>query len=132
MTICGQKGKKTTEKLEGGKCSCPESRMERFIQPCLLLLLYEYPYSHGYNLLIDLKDFGFGTASDPGALYRNLRRMEEDGLVSSKWETGKSGPAKRVYELTPEGEELLHAWVENIKRNKKNLEHFLRRYKKQF
>ena len=30
---------------------------------------------------------------DHGTLYRELRRLEKDGFVSSEWETGDSGPA---------------------------------------
>ncbi len=117
---------------KGNKCNCPGSRMERFIQPCLLLLLYERPNSHGYDLLDNLKEFGFDASPDPGALYRNLRRMEEESLVKSEWETGESGPARRLYKLTLKGEEILHAWVENIKTNKQILEYFLKRYNSNF
>jgi len=123
---------KKNSNMENKKCRCPGSRLERFIQPCLLLLLHERPDSHGYDLLVELKDFGFDASPDPGVLYRNLRRMEQEGLVASQWETGAGGPARRLYQLTPEGEELLHAWSENIKRNKNYLEYFLDRYRSNF
>ena len=50
-----------------------------FLRPCLLLLLREGD-AHGYQLADSLEAFGFDH-SDPGALYRALRRLESDGLV---------------------------------------------------
>jgi len=71
-------------------------------------------------------------APDPGTLYRTLRQLEEEGLVRSTWDTGGTGPARRVYELTDQGVEYLHAWSVNIRRTKTQLEHFLAEYEDQF
>ncbi|OAT80768.1 helix-turn-helix transcriptional regulator [Desulfotomaculum copahuensis] len=115
-----------------GDCKCAGAPMERFVQPCLLLLLHRQS-THGYDLIHSLEEFGFtDNEADPGTVYRNLRRMEEEGLVSSRWETGGGGPAKRLYRLTPEGEELLHAWAESVEHNKQRLENFLSRYRREF
>ncbi|NPV52670.1 MAG: PadR family transcriptional regulator [Firmicutes bacterium] len=109
-------------------CRYSGSRIERFIEPCLLLLLREKP-AHGYDLMERLRDFGFdGENQDPGMVYRNLRRLEEDGMVRSEWDTTGSGPARRLYEVTPEGKELLQAWVEVIRQNIVTLKSFLERY----
>lgn len=129
--MCNHEGK-NKDKLEKKKCQCFKSRLERFIQPCLLLLLCEKPNCHGYDLLVELKAFGFDASPDPGVLYRNLRRLEQEGLVASRWETGEGGPARRLYELTSEGRELLHAWAENITRNREYLDYFLERYGSHF
>ncbi len=56
-----------------------------FLRPCLLLLLRERE-AHGYELLESVAAFGFDH-SDPGALYKTLRRLEHDGLVQSDWES---------------------------------------------
>ncbi|MDI3533831.1 MAG: PadR family transcriptional regulator, regulatory protein PadR [Thermosediminibacterales bacterium] len=114
------------------ECECHSGQMRRFIQPCMLLLLYEKP-THGYELMEKLRDFGFENGNpDPGAVYRNLRKMEEEGLVESKWETEGTGPAKRLYSVTPEGLDILHSWSVNIRNNIKRLEYFLERYEKNF
>lgn len=110
-------------------CDCPESRMERFIEPCLMLLLLE-KQSHGYELMSRLKEFGFGDEQDPGAVYRNLRRLEEQGWIRSEWDTSGVGPARRSYEVTEEGRDLLQAWAETIRGNIANLNAFLDRYEK--
>ena len=106
--------------------------MERFIQPCLLLLLYEKP-SHGYELIERLNDYGFHYGlPDTGAIYRNLKNMEDDGLVSSKWETEQPGPAKKLYSLTPEGKEAIHLWATHARAQVERLSHFLNRYEQLF
>lgn len=115
-------------------CGCrgpgPAARREGFIQPCLLLLLLEKP-AHGYELLDRLGDFGLAEA-DPGGIYRNLKRLEEEGYIESTWETGGPGPARKEYRVTPEGEDLLHAWASALTQQKKNLERFLARYQGYF
>lgn len=102
---------------------------EKSIQPCLLLLLHKEP-SYGYSLLEELSKLGIST--DASMIYRNLRRMEKDGLVKSHWDTKGSGPAKRNYTITADGEDPLDSWVVTIKRNKRILEHFLKVYRKRF
>ncbi|WP_245574336.1 helix-turn-helix transcriptional regulator [Desulfovirgula thermocuniculi] len=112
-----------------GSCRCAATSIERFMQPCLLLLLRRRP-AHGYELMRSLEEFGFGGEDlDPGTVYRNLRRLEEEGLVSSRWDTSGGGPARRLYHLTPEGEEMLAAWAEVILHQKSRLELFLEKYR---
>ncbi|KXG77990.1 hypothetical protein AN618_07980 [Fervidicola ferrireducens] len=113
------------------KEGCPGFRMEKFIQPCMLLLLYERP-AHGYELMERLAQLGFVGHIDPGAVYRNLRKMEEDGLVKSEWESGESGPAKRRYVLTPEGEEAIHGWAVHVRYQMERLKAFLDKYEEFF
>ncbi|MGE5541989.1 MAG: helix-turn-helix transcriptional regulator [Bacillota bacterium] len=106
--------------------------MERFIQPCLLLLLYEKP-SHGYELLERLNDYGFEySLPDTGAVYRNLRNMEDDGLVSSDWDVDQPGPARRLYSLTPRGVGAIHTWAAHARGRVEVLERFLDRYEQLF
>jgi poly-beta-hydroxybutyrate-responsive repressor len=105
--------------------------MERFLEPCLLLLLRRGP-SHGYGLIQDLRDFGLAEKeTDPGSVYRYLRRMEDSGLITSEWQTQETGPAKRTYRLTSEGEKILASWVQVIAGNKERMERFLALYRKQ-
>lgn len=116
-----------------GSCRCGSGvQTGKFLQPCLLLMLHRQS-THGYELMQSLNEFGFMDSEiDPGTVYRHLRKLEEEGLVSSSWDTDKGGPAKRLYELTAEGEELLHAWAVTIKSNIQRLERFLNKYGEQF
>jgi poly-beta-hydroxybutyrate-responsive repressor len=115
--------------LDVEACLCPGGISGKFIQPCLLLLLSQQD-SYGYELVDRLKDLG--APSDASAVYRALRRMEQEGLVVSQWDTAGPGPAKRVYQLTAEGEDLLHTWTVTIRRDKETLEQFLRLYHRRF
>jgi DNA-binding PadR family transcriptional regulator len=55
--------------------------------------------------------------------------MEEDGLVSSEWQTEGTGPAKRIYNITEEGKEVLAIWIDVMKRQAKNLNAFVEMYR---
>jgi poly-beta-hydroxybutyrate-responsive repressor len=104
------------------------ARIERFVEPALLLLLAERPM-HGYDLLDEVPRLtGEERGIDLGNLYRVLRALELDGLVSSEWHAELPGPAKRVYELTGEGREVLAAWVAALERTRTEIADFLRRY----
>jgi PadR family transcriptional regulator PadR len=102
----------------------------RFAEPCLLLLLHQGP-SHGYNLIEDLKAFGFDGIVDTGTVYRYLRVLEHEGLVESDWEVGGVGPARRVYHLTDEGEHALAWWAEDLKQTDAVLHRFFEKYSTQ-
>jgi PadR family transcriptional regulator PadR len=103
------------------------ARLERFSEPALLLLLRERP-AHGYELLEALPPLTGEARVDMGNLYRVLRALEEDGLVSSRWEAGEPGPAKRIYELTPAGRRLLDEWASALRRARERIDVFLDRY----
>lgn len=102
-------------------------RPEGFMEPCLLLLLTENA-TYGYDLIPQLKEFGFGDNQDPGMVYRYLRRLEKRGMIESKWDTTGSGPARRMYSVTPYGDELLSAWTVIVQQNMTVLGQFLNRY----
>jgi poly-beta-hydroxybutyrate-responsive repressor len=81
----------------------------------------------------NLSEFDFYEGDpDPGAVYRNLRQMEGEELVESSWDNTGSGPAKRLYRLTPKGEDYLHSWVASIRKRKEAFEKFLSIYKNLF
>lgn len=71
---------------------------------------------HGYDLRREIRGFTGGELEvDAGGLYRVLRRLEEDGFVTSEWAPGDSGPQRRDYELTAEGRELAEDWVAHLR-----------------
>jgi PadR family transcriptional regulator, regulatory protein PadR len=101
--------------------------VERFVEPSLLLLLRERPL-HGYELLERLPELGLEGRVDIGNLYRLLRSLEAEGLVTSEWSAELPGPAKRTYELTPEGRRLLDRWAEALRQAQIDVQSFLDRY----
>jgi PadR family transcriptional regulator PadR len=102
-------------------------RVERFLEPALLLLLSEQP-AHGYELVDRAAELVPGERPELGGLYRVLRALEEDGLVRSKWDADEPGPAKRMYELTPAGRELLRAWAKALKHTQLAVDAFIKRF----
>ena len=105
------------------------SKPQRYVQPSLLMALKAGP-SYGYQLIQSIGDYGFlqGDAP-PGMIYRHLRQMDEDGLVTSNWDAEGDGPAKRVYSVTAEGLEVLDAWVRHMEKQRDRLDGFIRRYR---
>ncbi len=96
------------------------------VGPCVLLLLAERP-SHGYELADRVRGFGFPD-STPNSLYRELRRLEEAGFVSSSWQADQTrGPARRVYRLTGPGNEALLGCAEDAERLGRLLDRYVRR-----
>ena len=118
------------DKSGSGECQCKVERVPNFAQPRLLLELAKKT-SHGYELIERLSQEGNATP-DPGNFYRMLRSLEEDGLVCSTWDTQNSGPARRVYELTDQGMEFLHAWAATIHQTHQSLSRFLSDYETLF
>jgi PadR family transcriptional regulator len=68
----------------------------------LLSCLREGP-AHGYLIIKRLRERSGGEFDLlEGTLYPALHRLEQSGLVTSKWST-KGGRRRRVYELTGKG-----------------------------
>ena len=102
-------------------------RIERFQVAALLLLLRERK-SHGYDLLERLPELTGEERIDVGNLYRALRALEEQGLVSSEWDDSIPGPAKRTYELTDAGGEALERWAASLADTRARIDTFLHRH----
>ena len=103
------------------------ARVERFTEPALLLLLRERP-AHGYDLMERLPELTGEQRVEMGNLYRLLRALEDEELVSSEWDAGSPGPAKRRYALTDAGARLLDQWAEALRRSQERTDTFLERY----
>jgi PadR family transcriptional regulator, regulatory protein PadR len=84
---------------------------------------------HGYELIERLPEVaGDETRVDVGNLYRVLRALEEEGIVTSEWSGDLPGPAKRTYELTEAGSRLLDRWVESLRDAQGVIAGFVERY----
>ena len=105
------------------------ARVERFNEPALLLLLRERP-AHGYDLMERLPELTGEDRVEMGNLYRLLRALEEEGLVSSQWDATSAGPAKRRYAITETGTRLLEQWVDALRRSQDRTNTFLERYER--
>ena len=103
---------------------------KNFMTPWVLLVLKQWNL-HGYLLLQQLNRMGF-TDVDHATLYRELRRLEKEGYVASQWETGNSGPARRVYSITEAGEQMLLGWTDVVSGYQKMITGFFDLYSQVF
>ena len=71
------------------------------IQVTIMCLLEQEYY--GYDIIRNLKDVGIDI--DDGTLYPILRRLEDDRLLVSRWETTGPRPRK-YYVITEYGKEI--------------------------
>jgi PadR family transcriptional regulator len=103
-------------------------KQERFMQPSVLMALLKGS-SYGYELIHNIQEFGFVQGqAPPGMIYRHLRQLEDDGLVTSEWETGGTGAAKRIYHITAEGRDVLESWIEYMAGQAEKLTGFISIY----
>ena len=64
--------------------------------------------AHGYAVIEEMRRRSGAVFDLPeGTVYPALHRLEEAGLLSSRWVTADSGRRRRVYALTRRGERAL-------------------------
>jgi len=102
-------------KADRDECPCSGATLARLIQPAIMTLLAGGAL-HGYRIVQRLAKTPLlgGSRPDPTGVYRMLRIMEKRGLVVSSWDLSDSGPARRLYRLTPEGCQCLGRWVKTL------------------
>ena len=109
-------------------CTCAMGHLYRFIEPVLLLMIRERGQAYGYDLSGDLADYAFTDADiERAALYRTLNILEKNKYVTSHWDTKGSGPARKVYSLTKDGERHLQQWAEVLHKVSRSMSHFVRK-----
>ena len=64
--------------------------------------------AHGYAVIQEIRRRSGGEFDLPeGTIYPALHRLEQGGLLSSRWTAGESGRQRRVYSLTRSGRRAL-------------------------
>ena len=102
--------------------------IERFVEPCILLLLSREP-TNGYGLMEGLEKH-CGEKVDIGNLYRTLRRMEQDGRVTSVWNKKDNDRDKRVYTITEIGRTFLKNAVTSLQQTDELIHHLFSGYQR--
>ena len=67
---------------------------------------------YGYNLITKLKENGITVEAN--TLYPLLRRLENQGLLKSEWNTKEDKPRK-YYSITKDGKEVLKKFIHHWK-----------------
>lgn len=115
-----------------GSADCRPSPSGRRGQPsgvlatAVLVLLFEQD-GHGYDLAARLPGLGLGQPA-AGGLYRTLRSLEGDGLLSSRWDGSRPGPARHVYRLTAAGRRHLTSSIDAVRTDARLLDGLAHRF----
>lgn len=93
-------------------CPCTGKNLARFVQPAILAVLAQESL-HGYRILERLAEEPMfrDQPPDPAGVYRILKTMEQEGLVTCAWDLQASGPARRQYTITDRGRACLEKWL---------------------
>lgn len=86
-----------------------ERQMKKGVLDMLVLKLVESETKYGYQIIQEMKEKGGEVfLLKDGTLYPILYRLEEDGLVISRW-SGAEGKqmARKYYEITENGRKAL-------------------------
>ncbi|QNN24043.1 PadR family transcriptional regulator [Planctomycetales bacterium ZRK34] len=96
-------------------CACTGKSLPKLLRPAVMAFLAQGE-AHGYQIAQHLAQMRMFADSrpDPPGVYRALKEMTEQGLVTASWETGDSGPAKRVFTLTQPGKVCLETWCDTL------------------
>ena len=95
-------------------------------QEVVLAMLAKEP-SHGYELRARLRHAlgPLGEALNAGQVYVTLTRLEKAGLVTADRSTGAADrPDRKVYELTPDGQQRVAEWLAEVSWPKPDLAEF--------
>ncbi len=79
----------------------PAQWLRGVLELCVLALVCEQE-TYGYALAQRLEHAGFGRVKG-GTLYPILLRLEQEGLVTSTWREGESGPGRKFFRATELG-----------------------------
>ena len=99
------------------ECAELGKSLNRLSQPTILTILAasDKPM-HGYIIVQEAAKspmFG-GKKPDATGVYRTLKRLEDTGLVTSRWDTPEEGSAKRLFTLTDKGYACLRRWIDSL------------------
>jgi DNA-binding PadR family transcriptional regulator len=96
------------------------------VQEVVLALLAKEP-SHGYELRARMQDAlgPLGEAMNAGQIYVTLGRLEKAGLIAVQQVAGPvDRPDRKVYELTPAGQQRVADWLVEVSWPKPDLAEF--------
>lgn len=80
--------------------------MTRAALPHAVLAVLSHGQNHGYAIAESLRAYGF-TRIQGGTLYPLLKRLEEQHLLQHVWKHDQTGPARKLFTLTDQGEQEL-------------------------
>ena len=86
------------------------SQLRRGVLEFCVLALLRDGERYSYDLVRALGD-AEGLVTSEGTLYPLLGRLRREGLVQSSWRESASGPPRRYYRITRDGDAALRAFA---------------------
>ncbi|MFQ5471978.1 MAG: helix-turn-helix transcriptional regulator, partial [Dehalococcoidia bacterium] len=114
-------GRKGSDRSADANGTRPGPRLTGDLLSSSLLAYLRRWNAYGYQLVQELGKAGMENF-DSTTVYRTLRQLEKAGLVSSFWDTSKSGPARRMYAITKAGDTFLDLFLDTFTRYQKILQ----------
>lgn len=71
--------------------------------PAFILLILAMEPAHGLGILNRMNEIAHGHRLDTAVIYRVLKKMEQEALITAEWQDSTAGPRKKVYQITEAG-----------------------------
>ncbi len=97
----------------------PTQLLKGVLEGCVLEIIRRKE-TYGYEIVQTLRDYGFESIVE-GTIYPMLIRCEKNGYVKSRKVESDIGPKRKVFSLTPEGEEYLKGFILNWQKLEDNV-----------
>ena len=87
-------------------------KLMRGLLDLVILQFLKVEPMHGYRVITNIRS-NFGVYFGPSTIYPLLGVLEKKGYIRSQWDLNNDRPRK-VYSLTPEGDNLLNGTEESL------------------
>ena len=84
--------------------------LKGILEGCILSIIKTTP-TYGYELSMKLQEHGLSNVSE-GSIYPILLRLQKEKIIVGEMKDSESGPKRKYYHLTQEGETSLQNIIE--------------------
>lgn len=89
----------------------PSQMLKGMLEGCILEVIHKRE-TYAYEISKELEKYGFGVISE-GTIYPIILRLQKNDFVTAKLIASSSGPKRKYYSLTQQGEKALAEFREN-------------------
>lgn len=79
--------------------------LKGILEGCILSIIHQQP-TYGYEISVILQEYGLENISE-GSIYPILLRLQKEKLIIGEMRKSESGPKRKYYQLTEDGNEAL-------------------------